>query len=352
MPSIKTPLTELLNVDVPIISAPMATAATPELAAAVTSAGGFGMIGAGVSSSKTLKGDIERIRNKLRIDADKPVPIGVGMLGWVLDAIPEQSLEAVLDEKPVAVWLAFGSDLGKYVTRIRVHDSKCSRKTIVFVIVNSVEMALKAADDWKVDVIVVQGIEAGGHGGARAPPLFDLLPAILDAVPNGPLVVGAGGISNGSQIAALLTLGAHGVVLGTRFLFTPECQYSSQQKEILLKAGLNDTTRSLAFDEVARLDLWPHELTGRAISNNIIEDLHDGLDLETRLKKYDESAAAGDTSRLIVWAGVGAGLVKNILPAAEIVSELRKDTVAYLKGACKLAQISEYTQHPLHKYGL
>lgn len=160
------------------------------------------------------------------------------------------------------------------------------------------------------------GIESGGHGGAHAPPLFSLVPAIIDAIPHGPLIVGAGGIANGRQIAALLALGADGVVLGTRFLFTPECKYSPQKKEVLLKAGLHDTVRTLAYDEVGKTNFWPPDVDGRAVSNKVMDDLHEGLDLETRLKNFNESASVGDSSRLIVWAGVGVGLTNKIAPAS------------------------------------
>ncbi|KAF8910458.1 2-nitropropane dioxygenase [Gymnopilus junonius] len=294
--------------------------------------------GPGFDASDMIKQDLKTIREKLAIPPERPVPVGVGFIGWILDMVPDESrLEQVLDEKPVALWLAFGVDLGKYVARIRAHDNKRAQKTIIFVIVNSVEMALKAANEWKVDIVVVQGTEAGGHGGSESPPLLSLLPAVLDAIPQGPLVVAAGGVSNGRQIAALLTAGANGVVLGTRFLFTPECKYNSDQKNALLKAGLNDTVRTLAYDEVGQTNYWPPKHNGRAICNKVMDDFNEGLDLETRLKRFEESAAAGETSRLIVWAGVGVGLTNKILPASDVVSELEKEALAALGAGSKLA---------------
>jgi len=287
-----------------------------------------------------IKQDLQTIRKKLGIQSEQPVPVGVGFIGWILDMVSDEPrLEEVLDEKPVALWLAFGVDLGKYVARIRAHDEKRAHKTIIFVIVNSVEMALKAANEWKVDVIVVQGTEAGGHGGSESPPLLSLLPAVLDAIPKGPLVVAAGGVSNGRQIAALLTAGADGVVLGTRFLFTPECKYDSDQKEALLKAGLNDTVRTLAYDDVGRTNYWPPKHNGRAICNKVMDDFNEGLDLETRLKRFDESAAAGDTSRLIVWAGVGVGLTNKISPASDVVRDLQQETIAALGAGSKFVEV-------------
>jgi nitronate monooxygenase len=130
------------------------------------------------------------------------------------------------------------------------------------------------------------------------------------------LIVAAGGISTGAQIAALLTIGVDGVALGTRFLFTPECSYSDDKKDVLLKAGLNATVRTLAFDEVGHTNGWPAKHNGRAISNKIMEDAATGLSLEERIARFEESATAGENSRLIVWAGVGVGLTSEIKPAA------------------------------------
>jgi nitronate monooxygenase len=114
-----------------------------------------------------------------------------------------------------------------------------------------------------------------------------------------------------------LTLGASGVVFGTRFLFTQECIYSQDQKDALLQAGLiKSTRRTLAFDEVGRTMGWPPKHDGRALANNIIKDLDEGLTVEARVKRFDESTASGDKSRLIVWAGEGVGLTNHISSAS------------------------------------
>ena len=89
-----------------------------------------------------------------------PVPVGIGFLGWILDFTEPSAdprLTAVLDEKPAAIWLAFGVDLGKYVAQIRKYDEGREHKTIIFVIVSSVEAARRAAEEWGVDVLVAQG---------------------------------------------------------------------------------------------------------------------------------------------------------------------------------------------------
>ncbi|KAF5329909.1 hypothetical protein D9758_018254 [Tetrapyrgos nigripes] len=353
---ITTRITQLLNTRTPIMSAPMAFAAGGELAGAVTGAGAFGFIGAAVSagflSSADLKANLSMVRKTLNIADGASLPVGIGFISWIL-AMTESSddprISAVLKEKPQALWFAFGDDLGKYIAQVREYDSKRDHKTVIFVMVNSSEEAIRAANEWKVDVIVAQGllqrttgIEAGGHSGSEAPSLLTLLQAIVNAIPpDGPLVLAAGGITTGSQIAGILTMGASGVVVGTRFLFTHECIYSQDKKDALVQAGLiNSTRRTLAFDEVGRTMGWPNKIDGRALANNIIKDLDEGLELEARLKRFDEGAASGDKSRLIVWAGEGVGLTDNISSAADVVQKLHNEAVSALKSGFKLVQDS------------
>jgi len=340
MKPIRTKFTKLMNITTPIIAAPMAFASTADLASSVSGAGGFGFIGAGFDSIEQLKSVLRSARTSLDVPVGRSVPIGVGFLGWILDATEVSEsprLAAVLDEKPAAVWFAFGVDLGKYVKQVRKHDEDREHKTTVFSIVNSVAEARKAANEWRVDVLVVQGVEAGGHGTSHAPPLHNLLQGVLQAaLPDSIPILAAGGISSGAQIASLLTLGADGVVCGTRFLFTPECCYDQPKKDVLLSADLHSTVRSLAFDEVGRTAFWPPGLDGRAISNGIIRDAEAGLSLERRLALCDESLRKGESDRLIVWAGVGAGLVDEIKPASDVLVRLHEDALRALKAAVSL----------------
>jgi nitronate monooxygenase len=162
---------------------------------------------------------------------------------------------------------------------------------------------------------IYAGIESGGHGSANAPPLSSFLQAVFTAIPDGPVIIAAGGVSTGAQIAALLTQGAAGVVLGTRFLFTHECQYTPAMKEVLVSSDLNATERSMAFDEVFRTMGWPDGINGRAIANDVYKDYLEGVVLEERIKRYDNGKAEGDDNRLIIWAGVGVGLTNEIKSA-------------------------------------
>ncbi|KAJ7153971.1 2-nitropropane dioxygenase [Mycena crocata] len=320
----------------------MPGAATPELTAAVSGAGALGSLGAGYFPTQVLKAQIQQIRTILKIADGEPVPIVLGFLGWILDRTEtsdDPRLLALLDEKPTAVWFAFGDDLKKYVAQVHAHGERTGRKTFVFVIIHSVEDARRAALNG-VDAVVVQGVEAGGHGGAGSPPLFVLLQAVLREIsPGGPLVIAAGGIATGTQIAALLAMGADGVALGTRFLFTPEFGYTPEKKDLLINADLSATVRGMAFDEVGRTMGWPAAIDGRAIANDIIADCEAGLSLEERLARFDESARNGETSRLVVWAGVGAGLTKEIVGAADVVRELHEETVERLRRSAGLLNL-------------
>jgi len=179
----------------------------------------------------------------------------------------------------------------------------------------------------------VQGIEAGGHGGSNAPPLSSLLQAVITAIPDGPVVIAAGGVSTGAQIAALLTQGAAGVVLGSRFSFTHECQYSSVMKEALVSSDLNATERGIMFDEVNRTTGWPANINGRAIANDIFKDHLEGAALEERMKRHDESKAKGEKSRLVIWAGIGIGITNEINSTTNVFNELHYETVKSLRVA-------------------
>ncbi|KAF8660481.1 hypothetical protein AX16_001607 [Volvariella volvacea WC 439] len=356
MSSISTKLTELLSmhyellsaivvshltiadVKTPIVSAPMGTVTTPQMAVAVTSAGGFGMLGAALDTPEQLKKDLQLIRTSLNIPVGQPLPVGVGFIGAVLDKLEksnEPRLPTVLAELPSVIWLAFGNDLWPHIKAIRDYDAQRTHRTKVFVMVNSVEEAVKAANEWKVDAIVAQGHEAGGHGAENGPPLRILIQAIKRALPNGPPVLAAGGISSGADIAGHLILGADGIVVGTRLLCTPESQYSDQAKELLIKAGHNATEKSRAFDDAARLNFWPAHVDGRAISNKIITDYRQGLSLEERIKNYDAGLQSGEIDRLIVWAGTGTGFLTRIENAKDIIKELHEGAVEALENASR-----------------
>ncbi|TCD66842.1 hypothetical protein EIP91_000920, partial [Steccherinum ochraceum] len=339
MQPINTRFTKMFNIKTPIVAAPMAFASTPELAAAVTAAGGLGLFGAGFDTSDSIRQTFKVVREKLNVPKGKPVPFGVGVIAWILDMTEpsdDPRLPTILEELPESIWFAFG-DVGKYIKQVQEYDAKREHKTKIFLIVNSAEEALKAVNEWKVDVLVAQGNEAGGHGGSISPPTTTVVQSVKAAVgPNGPLVIAAGGIMTGAQVASFLTLGADAVVCGTRFLFTPECCYTDAMKAVLLESDLQATKRSLCYDDAGRTNGWPPLHDGRAIANKIWDDLQEGLSLEDRQARFDESAKKGEKDRLVIWAGVGTGLVKEIKPAAEVLRSLHEGALESLRVASQL----------------
>ncbi|KAF8141704.1 2-nitropropane dioxygenase [Boletus edulis] len=334
----------MLGINIPIVAAPMAGASGGLLAAQVTAGGGFGFLAAGYRSADSLTSELSLARGLLHLNPSDPLPIGVGYLAWQLEeptANPEALLSAALDNHVQAIWLAFGNDIKEWIKFIRNYDAqhKRPRPTTIFVPVSSVEEALVASDEWKVDVLVAQGNESGGHGYGSAPPLFTLVSSILAALPTGgPPVLAAGGLMTGSQVASFLVLGAAGAVLGTRFLMTPESLYSDAQKKALVAAKHDMTVRTMAFDHARGTLDWPAGVDGRGLYNNTVKDMDNGVDVETVKVKFEAGVRDGDPGRMLVWSGMGVGLVSEIKSAEEVIHELGDDILQRLKVASELAR--------------
>ncbi|KAF5379607.1 hypothetical protein D9757_009199 [Collybiopsis confluens] len=336
MISMKTKLTSLLGTQIPIVTAPMYYATTPAMAAAAGEAGAFGFIAAGFTPSKTLVDELHAARSILGTSSKASIPVGVGFLGWILDQTEtseDPRIPPILAERPAAIWFAFGVDLGKYVSQVRAYDASRAHKTLVFVIVTTVDEAVQAANEWGVDVLVVQGNEAGGHGRAGGPALNMLLPAVLEAVPSGPTILAAGGVSTGNQVASLLVMGADGVVLGSRLLGTPECMYPEKAKEVIVNSSLNSTVRSDVFDEVNRTAFWPKGYDGRAVVNDIVNDQKAALTLEERLARYENSKKNGESTRLVIWAGDAIAFVHDDSSTKTIIRQLHNEAVSIIQKA-------------------
>ena len=124
----------------------------------------FCSISSGVSDTNAIRSDLELARSTLHNGgrvSDSVLPIGIGYLGWILDkdSDSQEKIALALEARVAAIWFAFGNDLGKWIDFVRKYDNGRSvpHKTLIFVIVNSVEEAVRAAEQWKVDVLVVQG---------------------------------------------------------------------------------------------------------------------------------------------------------------------------------------------------
>ncbi|KAF9457191.1 2-nitropropane dioxygenase [Collybia nuda] len=320
----------------------MAGASGGSLAAQVTLGGGFGFLGAGYETIEKHRSELSIARSILKVDAQAPLPIGVGYLGWLLDDPKnkgQELLSIALENRVQAIWLSFGNDLEKWIQLIRNTESnrEVKEKTKIFIVVSSVQEALVAANKWKADVIVAQGTEAGGHGSTSRTPLLTLVSSILAAIPQDcPPIVAAGGLVNGGHLASLLTLGASGAVFGTRFLLSPESQYTDVQRQALITASTSDSVRTMAFDYARNTLGWPRGIDGRGLHNSTVEDFEKGVDVDVVRSRYHEGAKRNDPDRIVIWAGAGVGMMDKIQPAKEIVEEIHRECTEILRAAATL----------------
>jgi nitronate monooxygenase len=321
--SFHTPLTDMFGLHHPVILAPMGAIAGGALAAAVTRGGGLGLIGPGYLGDDWINREFDAAGN---------AAVGVGFITWDLATAPAR-LKTSLAHKPTAVMLSFG-DAAPYVDEIKAAGAK------LILQVQSVAGA-KQAVTLGADVVVAQGIEGGGHGahpaGGRS--LMPLLPAVVDAVAPIP-VVAAGGIADGRGLAAALTLGAAGVLIGTRFYAAVEALGHANAKARIAATSGDSTVRTRAFDVARKID-WPLEYTGRAIINQFTERWHGreaqlARELDREMPAYFAAAAAGDVERSVVWAGEGLDLINQVEPAAAILDRLVAEARAALENASSL----------------
>ena len=309
----KTRITELFEIQHPIVLAPMGGVAGGALAAAVTRAGGLGLIGCGYGDPRAGYGSPEWI--EAEFDAAGNQKVGAGFITWSLANRP-QLLDILIDRGADPIFLSFG-DPKPFIPRIR----QAGRRLILQV--TSLAEA-REASDLGPDAIVAQGTEAGGHGmGARS--LFAFLPAVVDAVAPIP-VLSAGAVGDGRGLAASLLVGAEGALVGTRFFASREALGPQAAKQRMIDMGGDDTLRTRAFDVVRRLD-WPQGYSGRAIANEFTRTWH-GKDkelagaLETEAPRFEAARRGGDFETTVLFAGEGIDLIKDCPPAGDIVRRM------------------------------
>jgi nitronate monooxygenase len=309
--SLRTPLLDLLGISHPIVLAPMDLVAGARLTAAVSTAGGFGLLGGGYGDEAWLARELDLLgRSRARF--------GVGFITWSLAKRP-QLLDQVLERTPAAVMLSFG-DPRPFVRRIKRAGA------LVMCQVQSVTLAREAVAAG-ADVLVAQGTEAGGHAGDRG--LITLLPEIVDAIDAAVPVVAAGGIADGRGLAACLMLGGAGVMLGTRFYATEEAAGARAAKERIRAASGDDTLRSIVFD-ISRNNVWPAPFTGRCL-RNAHTDRWVGRENELKQRADEESARyaaarlAEDFEVAAVIAGESSGLIRDVSTAASVVARIARE---------------------------
>jgi nitronate monooxygenase len=305
MAVIETALTRLLGIEHPILLAPMGSAAGGRLAAAVTNAGGLGLVGSGYANADAVRKELSEAGN---------TRVGVGFILWALEKNPA-ALDVALDARPAAIMLSFG-DPSPFTGRIR--DAGCKIICQVQTLAQAKEATAAGAD-----VIIAQGRDAGGHSGTTRGTM-GLVPAVVDAVAPIP-VVAAGGIADGRGLAAALALGAAGVSMGTRFTASRESLWDQAMKAATLAAGGDQTQQTRVFD-IVRGAPWPAIYPGRALHNAFSarwNGREDELAADQQAQEKTMLAtAADDFSTRVVWAGEGVDLIDDIPAAAEIIERI------------------------------
>lgn len=318
--AIKTALTGKFGLECPIVLAPMGNVSGGRLAAAVSNAGGLGLLGGGY-------GDPAWMHNELSVvKAETARPWGVGLITW---HATDEIVELALSYEPHAFMLSFG-DPRPYAPAIKT--AGCA----LICQVQDVEDA-RSAKAAGADFIIAQGTEAGGHGAARA--TLPLVPAVVDAVTPTP-VLAAGGIVDGRGLAAALMLGAQGVLMGTRFYAANEALGHQRVKGHIIAAKGSDTQRTRVFD-IVREYYWPEPYTGRALRNAFLERW-DGREeelvaaLDTEIPNFQAAVEAGDVDTTMVWASEAIDLISEVAPADELVKRISIEAESCLRYGSKL----------------
>ncbi|TJX14040.1 enoyl-[acyl-carrier-protein] reductase FabK [Tissierella creatinini] len=308
-------VTQLLNIEYPIIQGGMAWVATYELAAAVSEAGGLGIIAAGNGSGEYLREQIKRIREK----TDKPFGVNI----MLMSPNAEDIVDIVCDERVPVVTTGAGNP-GKYIERFKSLGIK------VIPVVPTVSLAQRL-EKLGADALIVEGTEAGGHIGELT--TMAIIPQVVDAVKIP--VIAAGGIGDSRGLVAAFALGAEGVQVGTRFVCSTEANVHENYKNEIIKAGDRDavvTGRSTGHPVRVLKNKFVREYSNieKTQGPEALEGMGTG-----RLKM---AVVDGDVENGSVMAGQIAGLVCDIKSCKEIISEMFNGTsnviekISLLKG--------------------
>jgi nitronate monooxygenase len=286
----------------------------------VTAAGGLGLIGGGYGDGEWIEREFAAAGN---------ARVGCGFITWSLRKQPHL-LDLVLAHAPAAVMLSFDSP-EPFAKAVK--DSGA----LLICQVQSMARAREAVDSG-ADIVIAQGGEAGGHAGSRS--TFTLVPEVADYLARRSpetLLVAAGGIADGRGLAAALMLGAEGVLIGSRFLFSEEILLSPKLQDAMLEADGDATIKTRALDVVRKYD-WPREITGRALRNRFVNDWH-GRDAELAVpatqarefKRYTDARDNGDPDNAGLFLGEAIGLIGDTQPAATIVERIVAEAERALK---------------------
>jgi nitronate monooxygenase len=305
--ALSTTFTELFSVRYPIALAPMGGSAGGALAAAVSNGGGLGLLGGS-------SGELAWLAHELPIVAEGTArPWGVGFQSW---AVEVGAVERVLEWNPKAVMLSFG-DPRPFAEPVRQAGAA--------LIIQVTDLAeARQAVEVGADVIVAQGTEGGGHGARRGWSTLPFVPVVVDLAAPTP-VLAAGGIADGRGVAAALTLGAAGALIGTRFQATAEALTDPSTIKAIIQGGGEDTERSSVLD-ITRGSRWPSRYTARTLGHPFLEQWRgreDELAAAPEARQaYRDGVARGELPALPVWASQAIDLINDLPSAADLVAVL------------------------------
>ena len=296
----KTKITELLQIEYPIFQGGMAWVAEHKLAAAVSNAGGLGIIGAASAPPEVVREEIRKCKEL----TDKPFGVNIMLMHPQADAFAQ-----IVVEEKVAVVTTGAGNPGKYVPMWKAAGIK------VIPVVAAAVLA-RHLEPLGIDAVIAEGTESGGHVGEMT--TMALVPQVVDAV--SVPVIAAGGIADGRQLAAALALGACGVQVGTCLLASEECPIHPNYKAALLKAGDSDTIVT------GRTVGAPVRVLKNRMSREYVRQEKAGAD-KMELEKYTlgslrRAVFEGDTATGSLMAGQVAGMLHEVRPVADILADL------------------------------
>jgi NAD(P)H-dependent flavin oxidoreductase YrpB (nitropropane dioxygenase family) len=355
---LRTPLCRELGVEYPILSVGFGLGAGPSLAAAVSNAGGFGVLG---GANRSLE-EISRIIEQTGELTGRPFGINFILVALEHADAPEEDkaelrhqIESVIAERVAAI-VFFWGDCEPFIEDAHRNQVK------VLIQVGSVEEA-KAAADAGVDAVIVQGVEAGGHVRGTTP-IWEFVPAAVEAVSPVPVVV-SGGIGDGAGLARVLSLGAQGVSLGTRFVASDEAWFHPAHKQRVIESAAEDTVYGDLYDA-----WWPGA-PHRTLRNKTFDEWEaagrppsgrrpgEGTSIGTRrlpsgdVQEWPRYAVGaipptfeGDLERVPMLVGESCSVVNDVKPAAEIVKDIVRDAEAALAWTDQFVQTSRPHSDP------
>jgi enoyl-[acyl-carrier protein] reductase II len=313
MAALRTRLTDLLGIEKPVIQASLGPWTSVELAAAVSNAGGLGTIGTVLTPAERVAEYVRRMQEL----TDRPFAVNYSARG----PFDPESFDATVEARPAVISFAHG-DPGELAARAH-------KAGIVFMqMVNTVAQARQAAEQG-ADALIAQGAESAGFGGPIG--TLALVPQIVDAVPDLP-VIASGGIADGRGLAAALVLGGDGVNIGTRFLASTEATVADDWKRAIVEAESEDAVRAEFAPTLIPKPDWAgaYDVVPRVLRTRFVDQWNDRLgDVPGEAERLrDEVLAAAEDGRLhelLPFTGQTVGLVRDVLPVADILERLVAD---------------------------